>query len=190
MEKKILVEVSARHCHLSREHLDILFGKGYKLTVKKALSQPGQFAAEERVKIVGPKKEMPRVSILGPARKSTQIEVSLTDARSIGIKAPVRMSGDIGGSAACTIVGPKGEVELEEGLIAAKRHIHITPEDAKKYALEDGQIVSVEINTEHRSAILADTVVRIKENFASAMHIDTDEGNAVGITGEQYGIIL
>jgi putative phosphotransacetylase len=190
MEKKILVEVSARHCHLSREHLDILFGKGYELTVKKDLSQPGQFAAEEKIKVVGPKSELPRVSILGPVRSSTQIEVSLTDARSIGIKAPVRMSGDIKGSAGCTIVGPKGQVDLEEGLIAAKRHIHITPEDAGKFDLKDGQVVSVKIDTDQRSAILGDTVVRIKKDFSSAMHIDTDEGNAVGITGEQYGIIL
>jgi len=190
MEKKILVEVSARHCHLSREHLDILFGKGYELTVKKPLSQPGQFAAEEKIKVVGPKSELPRVSILGPVRSSTQIEVSLTDARSIGIQAPVRMSGDIKGSAACTIVGPKGQVDLEEGLIAAKRHIHITPEDAEKFNIKDGQVVSVKIDTDQRSAILGDTVVRIKKDFSSAMHIDTDEGNAVGITGEQYGIIL
>jgi putative phosphotransacetylase len=190
MEKKILVEVSARHCHLSREHLDILFGKGYELTVKKPLSQPGQFAAEEKIKVVGPKSELPRVSILGPVRSSTQIEVSLTDARSIGIQAPVRMSGDIKGSAGCTIVGPKGQVDLEEGLIAAKRHIHITPEDAEKFNIKDGQVVSVKIDTNQRSAILADTVVRIKKDFSSAMHIDTDEGNAVGITGEQYGIIL
>ena len=190
MERKILVEVSARHCHLSREHLDILFGKGYELTVKKPLSQPGQFAAVERIKVVGPKRELPSVSILGPVRGSTQIEVSLTDARSIGINAPVRMSGDIKGSAGCTIVGPKGSVDLEEGLIAAKRHIHITPEDAKAYGLEDGQIVQVQINSDQRSTILGDTVVRIKDNFASAMHIDTDEGNAIGYSGETYGIIL
>lgn len=190
MERKILVEVSARHCHLSREHLDILFGEGYELTVKKPLSQPGQFAAEERVKVVGPKRELPRVSILGPVRGSTQIEVSLTDARSIGINAPVRMSGDIKGSAGCTLVGPKGSVELSEGLIAAKRHIHITPEDAKKYDLKDGQVVSVKIDSEERSTILGDTVVRIRDDFASAMHIDTDEGNAIGYSGETYGIIL
>jgi len=190
MEKKILVEVSARHCHLSREHLDILFGKGYELTVKKELSQPGQFAAEERVKVVGPKRELPRVSILGPARKSTQVEISLTDAYSVGIDAPIRESGNIEGSAGCTLVGPKGKVDIDQGVIVAKRHIHITPEDAKKYELKDKQIVAVKIDTEHRSSILDDVVIRVRDDFESAMHIDTDEGNAVGITGETYGIII
>lgn len=190
MERKILIEVSARHCHLSREHLDILFGKGYELTEKKPLSQPGQYAAEERVKVVGPKRDLPSVSILGPVRGSTQIEVSLTDARSIGISAPVRMSGDIAGSAGCKLVGPKGEVELSEGLIAAKRHIHMTPKDAKAYGLKDGQVVEVKVNSEQRSSVLGDTVVRVRDDFASAMHIDTDEGNAIGYSGETYGIIL
>lgn len=190
MEKKVLVEVSARHCHLSREDLDILFGKGYELTVKKPLSQPGQFAAEERVKVIGPKRELDRVSILGPVRGKTQVEVSLTDARSLGINAPVRMSGKTVGSAPCTIVGPKGQVELKEGLIAAKRHIHVTPEDAKKFELEDGQVVSVKVDTDGRSTILGDTVVRVREDFATAMHIDTDEGNAIGYAGELYGTIL
>ncbi|MFO7969838.1 MAG: phosphate propanoyltransferase [Candidatus Izemoplasmatales bacterium] len=190
MEKKILVEVSARHCHLSREHLDILFGEGYELTVKKELSQPGQFAAEEKVKLIGPKRELPRVSILGPARKNTQVEISLTDARSLGIEAPIRESGDIENSAGCTLVGPKGKVNLEQGVIVAKRHIHITPKDAKKYGLKDKQIVAVKINTDQRTSILDDVVIRVRDDFESAMHIDTDEGNAVGITGEQYGIII
>ena len=190
MERKVLVEVSARHCHLSREHLNILFGEGYELTVKKPLSQPGQFAAEERVKIIGPKRELDRVSILGPVRGSTQIEVSLTDARSIGISAPVRMSGDTKGSAGCIIVGPKGQIELTEGLIAAKRHIHLTPEDAKSFGVTDGEVVSVKIDSKNRSAILGDTVIRVREDFASAMHIDTDEGNAVGYSGETFGTIL
>ncbi|MFP4478147.1 MAG: phosphate propanoyltransferase [Candidatus Izemoplasmatales bacterium] len=190
MEKKILVEVSARHCHLSREHLDILFGKDYELTVKKELSQPGQFAAEEKIKLVGPKRELPKVSILGPARKSTQVEISMTDARSIGINAPIRESGDIENSAPAKLVGPKGEVTISEGVIVAKRHIHITPDDAKAYGLKDKQIVAVKIDTEDRSGILDDVVIRVRDDFESAMHIDTDEGNALGITGEQYGIIL
>ena len=189
MEKKILVEVSARHCHLSREHLDILFGKGYELTVKKELSQPGQFAAEEKVTVVGAKSER-KVSILGPVRKDSQVEISLTDARSIGITAPIRESGDIAGTAGCTIVGPKGQVELEQGVIIAKRHIHITPEDALKYGLKDKEIVAVKIATDQRSTILDDVVIRVRDDFSSAMHIDTDEGNAAGISGVQYGIIL
>ncbi len=190
MEKSVLVEVSARHVHVSKEHLEILFGKGYELKIKKYLSQPGQYAAEERVTVVGPKKELKNVTILGPTRASTQVELSLTDARSIGVVAPIRESGDTLQSAACTLIGPKGSVELNEGVIIAKRHIHLTPKDAEKYNLVDKQIVSVKIETENRSSILGDVVIRIREDFASAMHIDTDEGNAVGITGETYGIIL
>jgi putative phosphotransacetylase len=190
MERKVLVEVSARHAHVSREHLDILFGKGYELTVKKYLSQPGQFAANERVDVIGPKRELKNVSILGPVRSSTQVEISLTDARSIGVVAPIRESGDIKQSASCKLVGPKGEVELEEGVIVAKRHIHLTPEDAKKFNVKDKEIVSVKIDTDGRSSILGDVVIRIREDFASAMHIDTDEGNAVGINGETYGTII
>lgn len=190
MERKVLVEISARHVHVSREHLDILFGKGYELTVKKYLSQPGQFAANERVDVVGPKKELKNVSILGPTRKQTQVEISLTDARSIGVVAPIRESGDTLKSAPCKLVGPKGEVELTEGVIIAKRHIHLTPEDAVKFNLKDKEIVSVKIDTDGRSTIFGDVVIRIREDFASAMHIDTDEGNAAGMVGETYGTII
>lgn len=190
MERKVLVEVSARHVHVSREHLDILFGKDYQLTVKKYLSQPGQYAAEERVDVVGPKRELKNVSILGPIRGATQIEISLTDARSIGVVAPIRESGDTKQSAACKLIGPKGEVELEEGLIIAKRHIHLTPEDAEKFNLKDKEIVAVKIDSEGRSIILGDVVIRVRNDFSSAMHIDTDEGNAAGITGEIYGTII
>ncbi|MFA7560627.1 MAG: phosphate propanoyltransferase [Candidatus Izemoplasmatales bacterium] len=190
MERKVLVEVSARHVHVSKEHLEILFGKNYELNVKKYLSQPGQYAAEERVNIVGPKRELKNVTILGPVRKSTQVEISMTDARSIGVVAPIRESGDTKQSAPCKIVGPAGEIELEEGVIVAKRHIHLTPEDAKKFNLKDKEIVSVKVDTNGRSTIFGDVVIRIREDFASAMHIDTDEGNAAGISGETYGIIL
>ena len=138
---KFIVETSARHVHLSQEHLEALFGKDYVLTKKKDLSQPGQYACEERVTIVGPKKELKGVSILGPVRKDTQVELSLTDARSIGVTAPVRESGDIAGSAPCKIVGPQGEIEISEGVIAAKRHIHATTADAKELGVENGQIV-------------------------------------------------
>ncbi|MFA7075805.1 MAG: phosphate propanoyltransferase [Candidatus Izemoplasmatales bacterium] len=190
MERKVLVEVSARHVHVSKEHLEILFGKGYELTVKKYLSQPGQFAANERVDLIGLKRELKNISILGPVRKSTQVEISLTDARTIGVSAPIRESGDTIGSAPCKLVGPNGEVELTEGVIVAKRHIHLTPEDAEKYNLKDKEVVSVKIDTESRSSILGDVVIRVREDFASAMHIDTDEGNAVGLNGEVFGIIL
>lgn len=185
-----IVETSARHVHLTQEHLEILFGKGYELTKKKDLSQPGQFACEERVTIIGSKKELKGVSILGPVRKATQVELSLTDARSIGVAAPVRESGDIAGSGACKIVGPAGEVEITEGVIAAKRHIHATNEDAKKLGVKNGEIVSVKIDTDGRSLVFGDVVVRVSDSYALAMHIDTDESNAAGCGREQYGEIV
>ena len=143
MKKSVLVEISAHHVHVSEADLEILFGKGHKLTNKKDLSQPGQFACEERVTVVGPKREIKGVSILGPCRPQTQVEISLTEARSIGVTVPIRESGDLKGSAGCKLVGPCGEVEITEGVIAAKRHIHMTPEDAEKYGIVDKQIVSV-----------------------------------------------
>ena len=190
MVKEVLVEISARHVHVSEEHLEILFGKGYKLTPKKDLSQPGQYACEERVTVVGPKKELAGVSILGPCRKATQVEVSLTDARSIGVKAPIRESGDVAGSGACKLIGPAGEVELTEGVIAAKRHIHMTTADAEKYGITDSQIVSVKIPTEGRALVFGDVVARVSDSDALAMHLDTDEANAAGIPGSCIGIIL
>lgn len=188
MENKILVETSARHIHLTREHVDILFGEGHQLTVKKMLSQPGQFACEEKVAVKGEKGEL-KMSVLGPERKETQVEVSLTDARTLGVKAPVRESGDIKGSGACTLVGPCGTVEISEGVIAAKRHIHLTPETAAELGLSDKQIVSVKLDTE-RSLVFGDVVVRVSPKFAPAMHIDTDESNAACAFGEVYGEII
>ncbi len=188
MNKPVLIETSARHVHVTRETLDILFGEGYELTPKKNLSQPGQFACEERIQVVGPKSSFPAVSILGPIRKADQVELSLTDARSIGVTAPVRESGDVEGSGGCKLVGPKGEVEIAQGVIAAKRHIHATPEDAAKYGLEDKQIVKVKVEGNGRSLIFDDVVVRVSPNFSLAMHIDTDEANAAtpapGVMGE------
>ena len=189
MENKILVETSARHVHLTEEHIEILFGKGHTLTKKKDLSQPGQFACEERVKLVGPKKEIPNVSILGPARKDTQIEVSFTDARTLGITAPVRESGDIEGTPGCKIVGPEGEIEVDKGVIVAKRHIHLTPETAKEYGVEDKEIVSVKIVSD-RTTVFGDVVIRVSPKFAPAMHIDTDEANASCAFGSVYGEII
>ncbi len=188
MSKKFIVETSARHIHVSQEHLEILFGKDAVLTNIKDLSQPGQFACQERVTIVGPKKELANVSILGPVRPETQVELSATDARSIGIVAPIRESGDVKGSGACKIIGPKGEVEISEGVIVAKRHIHLTPETAEERNVKDKDIVWVKIETEGRKAILGDVVVRVSPSYAPAMHIDTDEANAVsafnGLEGE------
>ena len=190
MQKPVLVETSARHVHVSRRVLNILFGEGYELTHKKDLSQPGQFACEERVQVIGPKNSFPAVSILGPVRPETQVELSAGDARAIGVKAPIRESGDLKGSAGCKIVGPKGEVELEDGVIIAKRHIHATPEDAEKYNLTDKQIVSVKVDTPERSLIFGDVVVRVSKNYALAMHIDTDESNAACCTPGLMGEIL
>lgn len=187
---KFIVETSARHVHVTQEHLEILFGKGYELTKKKDLSQPGQYACEERVTVVGPKKELKGVSILGPVRPASQVEIPLTDARSIGIAAPIRESGDIAGSGACKLVGPCGEVDLTEGVIAAKRHIHATPEDAEKLGVQDKDVVSVKIDTDGRSLVFGDVVVRVSPKFALAMHIDTDESNAAGCGREVYGEIV
>lgn len=190
MENKILVETSARHVHLSEEHIAILFGEGHALTVKKELSQPGQFACEERVTVVGPKKSIKRVSILGPARKASQVEISFTDARTLGINAPVRESGDVAGSAGCKLIGPCGEVEIAEGVIIAKRHIHVTPDDAAALGVSDKEIVKVKIDSDARKTIFDDVVIRVHENFATAMHIDTDEANAACAFGACYGEIV
>lgn len=188
---QVTVEMSARHIHLSQKDLETLFGEGYELTVKKMLSQPGQFACEERITVVGPKRELAGVSILGPVRKDTQVELSLTDARSIGVKAPVRESGDIAGSAGCKLVGPKGEIEITEGVIAAKRHIHATTADAERMGLEDKQIVKVEIpTTDGRSLIFGDVVVRVSDSYALAMHIDTDESNAAAMAPNSIGTVI
>ena len=190
MSKKFIVETSARHIHVTQEHLEILFGKGHELTKKKDLSQPGQFACEERVTIVGPKKELPGVSILGPVRPATQVELSATDARSIGIAAPIRESGDVAGSGACKVVGPCGEIEISEGVIVAKRHIHLTPADAEELGVKDKDVVWVKLDTDGRKAILGDVVVRVSEKFARAMHIDTDESNAVSAPRDLEGEII
>ncbi|MDD6187626.1 MAG: phosphate propanoyltransferase [Oscillospiraceae bacterium] len=176
---KILVETSARHIHLSQEHVDILFGAGHELTKKKDLSQPGQFACVEKVTVVGPKKEM-AMSVLGPCRKATQIELALTDARSIGLTAPIRESGDLAGSAGCKLVGPCGEIEISEGVIIAKRHIHMTPDDATSFGVSNGEIVKVKVTSDERSLIFDDVVIRVSASYATAMHIDTDESNACG----------
>ena len=190
MANKVLVETSARHIHVSQEHLEILFGKGATLTNKKDLSQPGQYACTERLTVVGPKRELAGVTILGPVRPATQVEISLTDARSIGVAAPVRESGDTKGSAPCKLVGPCGEVELEEGVIVAKRHVHLTPEAAAEFGVEDKEIVGLKLTSADRSAILGDVVIRVNANFAPAAHLDTDEANAAGLSGEVYGEIV
>ncbi len=190
MEKKVLVETSARHVHLTEEDIEVLFGKGATLTHKKDLSQPGQFACEERVTLVGPKKSIANVIILGPARSATQVEVSFTDARTLGLTPPVRESGDIAGTLGCKIVGPAGEIEITQGVIVAKRHIHMTPEDARSFGVEDKQIVKVQIKNDMRTTVYDDVVIRVSPKFKLAMHIDTDESNAACAFGECYGTVL
>ncbi len=186
---KIMVETSARHLHVTKEVFETLYGEGAELTNKKDLSQPGQFACAEKVTVVGPKGEM-AMSILGPFRKDTQVEIALTDARKIGIAVPVRESGDIADTPGCKLIGPKGECEISKGVIAAKRHIHLTPAAAEEFGLKDKQIVSVKVGGEGRQLIFGDVVVRVNENFAPAMHIDTDESNAAGLSGTVDGEII
>ncbi len=191
MAKEFLVETSARHVHVTQETLEKLFGEGYQLTVKKELSQPGQYASNERVTVVGPKKELANVSILGPCRALNQVEHSATDARSIGIDAPIRESGNVAGSGACKLVGPKGEVELAEGVIVAKRHIHMTEADAAEMGVKNGEIVNVLIDNDNgRKTIYGDTVVRVSNSYALAMHVDTDESNAASCARCQMGVIV
>ena len=159
------------------------------LTKKKDLSQPGEYSCEERITVVGPKKQFDGVIILGPVRPRTQIEISLTDARNIGINAQVRESGNITGTPGCKLIGPCGEIELAEGVIAAKRHIHMTPADADAFGVKDKDIVSVKLDTS-RSLVFGDVVIRVNPNFALAMHIDTDESNAAEASGEVYGELV
>lgn len=189
---KFIVETSARHIHLTQEALEKLCGEGYQLTVKKELSQPGQFASNTKLDLVGPKNTIYGVSILGPVRKENQVEVSATDARTLGVKAPVRESGDVKGSAPIKIVNPANgnELDLEEGCIIAKRHIHMTPEDAEAFGVKNGDIVSVATGGEGRKIVFGDTVVRVSPKYSLAMHIDTDESNAGNCFGEMYGEIV
>ena len=190
MAKDFIVETYARHIPLTEADFKTLFGDDATLTIKKMLSQPGQYACAERVTVVGPKKELAGVSILGPFRKASQVELSATDARSIGLPIVVRESGDLKGTPGCKLVGPKGELELTEGVIVAKRHIHATVNDAKELGVSDKEIVKVQINTPERSLIFGDVVVRVSDSYALAMHIDTDEANAAGMEPGVMGVIV
>ena len=190
MSKKVLVETSARHMHLTDEAVAVLYGAGAKLEVKKMLSQPGQFAtANEKIKVVGPKGEI-MCSVLGPTRKANQVELSFTDARVLGLKnVPVRESGDVAGTPGVKLVGPAGEVEISEGCIIAKRHIHFDTASAEAMGIKDKQIVKVKIDSD-RTTIFDDVVCRVHDTYALAMHIDTDECNAACAFGEIYGEIV
>jgi propanediol utilization protein len=176
-QNTIPVEASGRHIHLCREHIDILFGEGYELTKKRELSQPGQYLCNEKVTLIGSKGSIQNVSILGPARPNTQVEISKTDSVLLGVKAPVRESGDIKRSSSMVIASCNGLIRIEEGVIAAKRHIHMTPEDAQNFNVVDKQIVGIEILSD-RSVIFGDVVVRVNKNYRLSVHIDYDEANA------------
>lgn len=188
--EKILIETSARHVHVTKEALEVLFGKGFELEIKKMLSQPGQYASNQKVEVVGPKGSL-KCSILGPVRSKNQVELSFTDARTLGVVAPVRESGDVAGSAPCKLVGPCGEVDLTEGVIVAKRHIHMTEKDAENFGVKNGDIVAVKVlNETGRKLVFDDTVVRVSNSYALAMHIDTDEANAGALSGEIFGELV
>jgi len=189
MENKFIVETSARHIHLTAEAVEALYGPGATLEVKKMLSQPGQFACgNAKITLVGPKGSL-AVSVLGPVRPQNQVELSFTDARALGIVPPVRESGDVAGTPGLKLVGPAGEIEIAEGAIVAKRHIHMTPEDAAVFGVSDKEIVKVKLDTA-RPLIFDDVVVRVSPKFALAMHIDTDECNAAAAFGAVTGTIV
>ena len=183
------VEASGRHVHLSRKELDALFGTGYELTKAKDLSQPGQYASKERLTVVGPKGAFHNVVILGPVRKESQVEVSLTDCLQLGVKAPIRESGDIEGTPGIVLVNGDKSVSLDKGLIVAKRHVHMTPEDAEKLGVKNHDIVKVKVEGA-RPLIFDDVVIRVSPKFATYMHIDYDEANACGFSKGIRGRII
>ena len=189
MNKKIKIEVSARHIHFKKEDFEQLFGKGVELTVMKELSQPGMFAANEVVKIKDEYFEIEKIRIVGPLRSYTQIEISETEARNFRINPPIRRSGGIKNSPGMTIIGPKGQINIKEGVIIAKRHVHMTPDEAEGTRVKDGNLLKIKTNG-GRGLIFENVVVRVDETYAWAMHIDTDEGNASGISGCEYGEVM
>ena len=186
---RILIEGSGRHIHLSQADLDVLFGTGFALEVKKELSQPGQFASNQKVELVGPKGALKGVSILGPCRKESQVEISFSDARMLGMAPQIRESGDLADTDGCKLIGPAGELELTRGVIVAKRHLHLTPETAKQYGIKDREIVQVRVEGP-RAMVMDEVVARVSEGYADAMHIDYDELNAAALFGTAYGTVL
>ncbi|MDR0916160.1 MAG: phosphate propanoyltransferase [Oscillospiraceae bacterium] len=187
-EIKVTIEGSGKHCHVTRETLDTLYGEGFELEVKKYLSQPGQFATPHKVTVTGPKGST-EVSIIGPCRKADQVELSFTDATKLGFNPPVRESGVLAGSPGAKLTGPAGEVDIAEGVIIAKRHIHLTPEDAAQFGLSDHQVVSVRIDGD-RALTFGEVVARVSPEYATYMHIDYDEMNAAGLSGTPQGVVI
>lgn len=186
----IPIETSARHIHVCREDFERLFGKEKELTYKADLSQPGQYLCEERITVKGPKGTFKNVAVLGPFRPETQVEISVTDCRKLGIESIIRQSGDTKDTPGCTLIGPKGELEIDHGVIVAKRHIHMTPVQAVQLGVKDNDNVFVISNSFERSLIFADVIVRVSPNFALAMHVDTDEANAFAGMKHPTGVIL
>ncbi len=187
-ERKVVIEGSGKHCHVTRKTLDILYGEGFELEAKKWLSQPGQFLSQQKLTVVGPKGET-TVSIIGPCRKADQVELSFTDARALGFNPPIRESGDLKDTPSCKLIGPKGEVATDGGVIIAKRHLHMTPEDAAKMGIKDQQIVQVKVGGE-RGLIFGEVIARVGPDYATFVHLDYDEINAAALFGETVGEIL
>ncbi len=178
----LVVNISARHIHLTQEHVDVLFGKGHQLTVEKELYQKGYFAAAETLAIVGPRRRMlPNVRVLGPTRSASQVELAFTDGISLGIELPVRLSGDVKGTPGCVLVGPAGVVELKEGVIRALRHVHMGDDDLKHYGVKPGDAMHLRVNSQGCTSVLENLVVRAEKNIKLEVHIDTDEGNCVDL---------
>lgn len=190
MVKIVNIEVSARHIHLQEEHFKILFGKEASLTPQKPLLQPGEFKAVEKVEIKGPKGNFKNVTVVGPFRNETQLEISFSDAKILGLTPPVRASGDLEGSESCKLIGPAGELELTQGVIVSQRHIHMPVEEARSLGIKDKDTVMVKVQTKERALIFDDVLVRVGYNYVLSMHIDTDEANAAGCTGNVYGEII
>ena len=182
-DTKVVIEGSGKHCHVTSDTLSKLFGDGFEMEVKKWLTQPGQFVTPHKITVVGPRRSSD-VSIIGPCRRADQVELSLTDATALGFKAPIRESGDLNNSPGCKLIGPKGEVDISEGVIIAKRHVHFTPEDAERLGLKDKQIIEVKVNSE-RSLVFGDVVARVNPEYATFMHIDYDEFNAAAISDSE-----
>ncbi|MDD3220429.1 MAG: phosphate propanoyltransferase [Lachnospiraceae bacterium] len=190
MNYKIPIETSARHIHVSQKDFELLFGKGAQLTFQKELSQPGQYLAKERITVQGPKGHFENMAILGPFRPETQVEISVTDARKMGVPCEIRQSGDIENTPGCVLIGPTSSITIPRGVIVAKRHIHMTPRQAIKMHVKDNDVVFVITKSYERALIYGDVVVRVSKNFSLAMHVDTDESNAFANQEEPYGIII
>lgn len=186
---KIPIEISARHLHLSQKDLECLFGKGYQLTKKRELSQPGEFAANETVEVRFNDKKISKVRVVGPVRPKTQLELSLTDAYNLGLEVPIRKSGNLKGTPGILLIGPKGKLNLKQGVICAWRHIHLNPKEAKKLKVKNGEMVSVKVGGK-RSITFHNVEIRVGENYKLCCHLDTDEGNAAGIIKKGVGVLI